>query len=61
MNIQFQKVRILQRFFDTFSGEFFIKTAKDTAIMITGTDETETQNVFDPEEIVDLDQSNWIG
>jgi len=56
MLIEFQNVRLYQKFFDGYSGEYFIKSSDNDAIMISGIsdDEENIKDTFKPDEIVEL-------
>jgi hypothetical protein len=52
MDIEFGKIEYGTTFFDTYSGEYFIKTGEFTADIVLGENVNSSEDYFDPDEFV---------
>ncbi len=52
----FSDVEIGQKFFDLISAEYFIKTSEDTAVMVTGIGDGQTEDEFEPDDVVRIEE-----
>lgn len=54
--VHFSEVEIGQKFYDLISAEYFIKKSAETAVMVTGIGDGQTEDEFEPDDVVRVEE-----